>query len=451
MGSIFARPPARARAREPAGRARSRSTRAASATLADVELAARRSSSCVGRGARGAAGRAWSAPSGRAHPECGPDSLNVAMAATVALYELGNRMAADASTARPSCAAEAEAAIAAAGTARRARGAARALPRPQGRADRRRCARSASCRRSSAARWARRRTRSRQALEALLDARTAELEAAELDARLAEDRDRRDAAGRPAAPGRPPAPGHRRSGARWRTCSSASASRCSRAPRSSTTTTTSPRSTTRPSTRRGCPQDTFYFAEQRAAAHPHLADADPRDGGAAAADLRRRAGPRLPARHPGRHPRADVPPARGPGDRRGHHARRPPGRAARVRPRRCSARTRGAAAAGLLPVHRAERRGRRLLLPLRRHAAGEGSQRCRTCKGEGWIEILGSGMVDPNVLGYVAGQRLRPRARAGLRVRHGHRADRDARARGAGPADALRERPAAAGAVRAGA
>jgi phenylalanyl-tRNA synthetase alpha chain len=31
----------------------------------------------------------------------------------------------------------------------------------------------------------------------------------------------------------------------------------------------------------------------------------------------------------------------------------------------------------------------------------EGSQRCSTCKGEGWIEILGSGMVDPNVLDYV--------------------------------------------------
>jgi phenylalanyl-tRNA synthetase alpha chain len=31
----------------------------------------------------------------------------------------------------------------------------------------------------------------------------------------------------------------------------------------------------------------------------------------------------------------------------------------------------------------------------------EGSQRCRTCKGEAWIEILGSGMVDPNVLDYV--------------------------------------------------
>jgi phenylalanyl-tRNA synthetase alpha chain len=30
-----------------------------------------------------------------------------------------------------------------------------------------------------------------------------------------------------------------------------------------------------------------------------------------------------------------------------------------------------------------------------------GNDRCFTCKGEGWIEILGSGMVDPNVLGYV--------------------------------------------------
>ncbi len=32
----------------------------------------------------------------------------------------------------------------------------------------------------------------------------------------------------------------------------------------------------------------------------------------------------------------------------------------------------------------------------------EGSQRCGTCKGEAWIEILGSGMVDPNVLDYVS-------------------------------------------------
>jgi phenylalanyl-tRNA synthetase alpha chain len=32
----------------------------------------------------------------------------------------------------------------------------------------------------------------------------------------------------------------------------------------------------------------------------------------------------------------------------------------------------------------------------------EGTGRCGTCKGEAWIEILGSGMVDPNVLDYVA-------------------------------------------------
>jgi len=31
-----------------------------------------------------------------------------------------------------------------------------------------------------------------------------------------------------------------------------------------------------------------------------------------------------------------------------------------------------------------------------------GRERCSTCKGEGWIEILGAGMVDPNVLAYVS-------------------------------------------------
>ena len=32
-----------------------------------------------------------------------------------------------------------------------------------------------------------------------------------------------------------------------------------------------------------------------------------------------------------------------------------------------------------------------------------GSERCRICKGIGWIEILGAGMVDPNVFGFVDG------------------------------------------------
>jgi phenylalanyl-tRNA synthetase alpha chain len=31
----------------------------------------------------------------------------------------------------------------------------------------------------------------------------------------------------------------------------------------------------------------------------------------------------------------------------------------------------------------------------------EGGERCGLCKGQGWIEILGAGMVDPNVLGFV--------------------------------------------------
>ncbi len=38
--------------------------------------------------------------------------------------------------------------------------------------------------------------------------------------------------------------------------------------------------------------------------------------------------------------------------------------------------------------------------------AGSGTlpdgERCNLCKGQGWIEILGAGMVDPNVLGFVA-------------------------------------------------
>jgi phenylalanyl-tRNA synthetase alpha chain len=38
-------------------------------------------------------------------------------------------------------------------------------------------------------------------------------------------------------------------------------------------------------------------------------------------------------------------------------------------------------------------------------AAGE---RCNLCKGTAWIEILGSGMVDPNVLGHVAGNGYDP-------------------------------------------
>ena len=53
----------------------------------------------------------------------------------------------------------------------------------------------------------------------------------------------------------------------------------------------------------------------------------------------------------------------------------------------------------------------------------------RSARAVGWIEILGAGMVDPNVFGFVARERLRPRAGPGLRLRDGDRADRDAQAR----------------------
>ena len=106
--------------------------------------------------------------------------------------------------------------------------------------------------------------------------------------------------------------------------------------------------------------------EPRAAApHPHLAGAAALDGGAAAADLHHRPRQGLPARLR-RHPQPDVPPGRGPGGRRGDHPRRPAGdpggdAAGDLRPG-----PRGAHAAALLPLHRAQRRVRRLLLPVRR-------------------------------------------------------------------------------------
>ena len=43
---------------------------------------------------------------------------------------------------------------------------------------------------------------------------------------------------------------------------------------------------------------------------------------------------------------------------------------------------------------------RRLVLQLRRRRTAAG-ERCHLCKGTGWIEILGAGMVDPNVLEHV--------------------------------------------------
>jgi tRNA G18 (ribose-2'-O)-methylase SpoU len=91
MGSIFARPPARG---EPAG------TRIAlergAQPLAGVEVEPP-VVVCLGAERDGLpADFACDLRAGIPLRDDGPDSLNVAMAATVALYELGNRITADA-------------------------------------------------------------------------------------------------------------------------------------------------------------------------------------------------------------------------------------------------------------------------------------------------------------------------------------------------------------------
>jgi TrmH family RNA methyltransferase len=96
MGSIFARPPARARADELPG-TRLALDRDAPLALRELELhgpvvlmvGGEREG--LGPDARNAAHVSARIPI----REDGPDSLNAAMAATVALYELGHRMAAD--------------------------------------------------------------------------------------------------------------------------------------------------------------------------------------------------------------------------------------------------------------------------------------------------------------------------------------------------------------------
>ena len=49
-----------------------------------------------------------------------------------------------------------------------------------------------------------------------------------------------------------------------------------------------------------------------------------------------------------------------------------------------------------------------------RHARLPDGSRDGLCKGTGWIEILGSGMVDPNVYGFVAEMGYDPERIAGF-------------------------------------
>ena len=139
--------------------------------------------------------------------------------------------------------------------------------------------------------------------------------------------------------------------------------------------------------------DTFYFPEPAAAAtaaadaaaHPHLAGADPDDAGAEAADLHHRAGPHLPLGQR-RHPHADVPPDRGAGDRP-RHPSRPSQMDAGDLPQGLfrARRHRAPAAPQLFPVHRAFGRGRRRLHAWSRAGACSAAARAGwSCSAPAW-------------------------------------------------------------------
>ncbi len=136
--------------------------------------------------------------------------------------------------------------------------------------------------------------------------------------------------------------------------------------------------------------DTFYTDHRRGPAHAHLADADPRDGGRAAAAVRDHPRARLPPRHR-RDAHAAVPPGRGAGRRPRHHAGRPEGHAAGLQPRdlrRPSARSACARTSSRSPSRRS-----RSTSPA--STAGATARRCSVCKGTGWLEILGAGHGRP--------------------------------------------------------
>ncbi|CAA9496825.1 MAG: Phenylalanyl-tRNA synthetase alpha chain, partial [uncultured Solirubrobacteraceae bacterium] len=182
-------------------------------------------------------------------------------------------------------------------------------------------------------------------------------------------------------------------------------------------------------------------------AHPHVAHAGAGDGDGAAAHRPHRPRPRLPARL-GRHPHPAVPPGRGPVGRRGHHPGRPQGHPAGLRAGDLRPGARGPPAPALLPLHRALGRGGRLVLPVRRHRHAARRRALQPLQGDGLDRDPRLGHGRPERLRLRARARLRPRADPGLRLRHGDRADRPAQARPARHAPALRQRPAAPGAVR---
>ena len=185
------------------------------------------------------------------------------------------------------------------------------------------------------------------------------------------------------------------------TCSSAMGWEVAEGPRSRPSGSTSTPSTSAPTTRPArcrTPSATEPPDARPRAAHAHLAGAGPhacstRD----AADLRRLPGPGLP------HRRATTPRTRpmfhqveGLVVDEGITMAHLKGTLDHFAEAMFGEGITHPVPAVVLPLHRAERRGRPGLLRLPRRQPGV--ETCRTCRGEGWIEWGGCGMVNPRVL-----------------------------------------------------
>jgi len=139
--------------------------------------------------------------------------------------------------------------------------------------------------------------------------------------------------------------------------------------------------------------------------NPHLAGPDP-DNGADEAP----SGSSRPARST---VDSDIThslcsPGRGTRGRPGHHDGGSQGVAHRVLPDDLRPSTR-CGSARATSVHRAVRRDGHPVRHLRRSG-------CRVCKESGWLEILGAGMVDPSVFGFVGTIPRRSRLRFGMGI-----------------------------------
>ena len=281
-------------------------------------------------------------------------------------------------------------------------------------------ARSARCRRRPRPRPASGSAQARGAVKQALAARSVELEAERDERVLVEETVDVTLPSTASRVGRP-APAHHALRAHRRHLRRRWAGRSPRGPRSRPSGSTSTRSTSAPDHPARTMQDTFFVEppdRRRRAAHPHLA-------GAGAHDARRASspiyvvcpGPGLPHRRARRHPHPGVPPGRGARGRRGHHDGAPARARSTTSPRpmfgdghrrpACARRT------SRSPSRRAE-------VDLSGSSAGESAtEACRTCRGEGWIEWGGCGMVNPQVLRACG---IDPERLLRLRVRHGHRA-----------------------------